>query len=149
MHDCTTRRFQYARSVSFVVSSGDTFSTMKRAMYSVASTRKCPLPIEGSSTLTARVGSDFFFLIRSAFHRCLQHRPHRLFDDIFDNVVGRVVAARGFALSLVVEQVDGPTVLCFPFCFLQVIFQQTLVDRPQIAYGEVTVVDKLPIDTSE
>src|SRR4051812_19714183 len=42
------------------------------------------------------------------------NRPERLFDDVVNDVVGRVVASAGPPLSLVGEQVDGTLWVSLP-----------------------------------
>ena len=58
------------------------------------------------------------FVIQKRRGGFVQHRPHRVLDDVLHDVVGRVVAARGLALALVGHQIDlaghARRALCHP-----------------------------------
>src|SRR5579872_1337768 len=89
---------------------------------------------------------DASFIIRGIVAGLPQDRPHGGIYNIFDDEIGRVVAAGSFALlAPAVEQANRPTVPRLN-CF-QVIFQQTLVNCAEIAHREVTVINKLSLLT--
>jgi hypothetical protein len=80
---------------------------------------------------------------------CLaQHGIHGRLDDVLDDVVRGVVAARRLALAAVVQECNRPAFLGFIQGF-EVVFEETLVDRTEVPLGQVAVVHELPVDAGE
>src|SRR5439155_2872498 len=59
----------------------------------------------------------------------------------------RVVAPCCFALAFVVDQVNTPAILCWDLH--NMVFKQTFINCSQVAYREITIINKLSIYTSQ
>ena len=66
-----------------------------------------------------------------------QERRESLLDDVFDDVIGCVVGAGGFALRSVGLESE-PAVLRD-----EVMFEQSFVDRPKLLNAQVAEVNRL------
>ena len=126
-------RFSGGRDAQFHQKAGDVLHCCDEKM---------PRTHRRVKTIDRKHRCDLGSVGRLARHRRLQHRAQGLFNDVLDNKVRGVIRTRAVALAFGIHQFDGEAVGGW-WARLQMIFQQTLIDRPQMALGEVTIINVL------